>query len=199
MTRPCLLPRQSGPATALGNVQSQGFRHEFRMSVWRASLKRHPTAPALGQLLSRTGRAPFKPFVGRELRRAPTDRRRQTRSRQKQFRFEILAAYAAVDLNNALLKAELAITLSHRHKHSRVLHLCVKPRVYPAIAGPNDQAPAILKTASAFNDHPPSADDDSCHPSRSSYSKSPACCRAAWAARSMAKPPGSVTGSSARR
>ena len=73
-------------------------------------------APALGQLLGPDRLVAAGPDLG-TLRVTPqfsTDRRRRPVERRCNFVLRSTACMQAVDLN-ALLKAELAITLSHRH------------------------------------------------------------------------------------
>jgi hypothetical protein len=95
-----------------------------------------PPAPALGQLLSpdrliASGPNLRGPGVAPQL---PTDRRRRSVKRRSNFVLRSTACTQAVDLN-ALLKAELAITLSHRHNTLQVLHLCREPKGHPVRRG----------------------------------------------------------------
>src|SRR5258708_27041599 len=75
-----------------------------------------PPAPACGQLLSPDRLvAPIPNLRGRGVApQLPPDRRRRPVKRRSNFVLRSTACMQAVDLN-ALLKAELAITLSHRH------------------------------------------------------------------------------------
>src|ERR1700692_2221748 len=72
--------------------------------------------PALGQSLSPDRLVTPRPNLGRPgiAPQFPTDRRRRPVERRCNFVLRSTACMQAVDLN-ALLKAELAITLSHRH------------------------------------------------------------------------------------
>ncbi len=75
-----------------------------------------PTSPAFGQLLSPDRLVAPGPDLGRPgvAPQFPTDRRRRPVERRRNFVLRFTACMQAVNLN-ALLKAELAITLSHRH------------------------------------------------------------------------------------
>src|SRR5665213_2187781 len=95
----------------------KAFAHAVTQ-VWQARQLEAaiPPAPALGQLLSSDRFVTALPDLGR-LRVAmqlPTDRRRRSVKRSCNLVLRSTACMQAVDLN-ALLKAELAITLSHRH------------------------------------------------------------------------------------
>jgi hypothetical protein len=75
-----------------------------------------PPAPALGQSLSADRLVTPGPDLGGpgSAPQFPTDRRRRPVERRCNFVLRSTACMQAVDLN-ALFKAELAITLSHRH------------------------------------------------------------------------------------
>src|ERR1700720_2558080 len=75
-----------------------------------------PTPPALGQFLSPDRLVTLRPDLGRPrvAPQFPTDRRRRPIERRRNFVLRFTACMQAVNLNS-LLKAELAITLSHRH------------------------------------------------------------------------------------
>ena len=75
-----------------------------------------PPSPALGQLLRPDRLVATRPDLGRPgvAPKFTTDRRRRPVKRRRNFVLRFAACMQAVNLN-ALLKAELAITLSHRH------------------------------------------------------------------------------------
>jgi len=96
-------------------------RKAFAHVVLQARLARQfeaaiPPAPALGQLLGPDRLVAPRPDLGgpRVPPQFPTDRRRRPVERRSNFVLRSTAYMQAVDLN-ALFKAELAITLSHRH------------------------------------------------------------------------------------
>src|SRR6267154_1030448 len=74
------------------------------------------TSPALGQLLSPDRIVAPAPDLGGSgvAPQFPTNRRRRSAKRRPNIVLRFTACMQAVNLN-ALLKAELAITLSHRH------------------------------------------------------------------------------------
>ena len=97
------------------------YRKAFAHAVSQVRLARQleaaiPSAPALGQLLSPDRLVAPSPNLGGPgvAPQLPTDRRRRPVKRRSNFVLRSTACMQAVDLN-ALLKAELAITLSHRH------------------------------------------------------------------------------------
>ena len=112
-----MFQRQSASDLLWGMSHRKAFAH----AVPQVRLARQLEAailppPTLGQLL-RPDRlvAPAQTLVGRELRsKFPTDRRRRPVKRRRNLILRSTACMQAVDLN-ALLKAELAITFSHRH------------------------------------------------------------------------------------
>jgi hypothetical protein len=75
-----------------------------------------PSAPTFGHLLSPDRLVAALPDFGRPgvTLQLSTDRRRRPVKRRRNFVLRFTACMQAVNLN-ALLKAELAITLSHRH------------------------------------------------------------------------------------
>jgi len=75
-----------------------------------------PTSPAFGQLLSPDRLVAPGPDLGRPgvAPKFTTDRRRRPFKRRRNFVLRSTGCMQPVDLN-ALLKAELAITSSHRH------------------------------------------------------------------------------------
>src|SRR6266545_1134980 len=75
-----------------------------------------PPASTFGQLLSPNRLIASAPDFGRSgvAPQLPTNRRRRALERQRNLVLRSTACMQAVDLNT-LLKAELAITLSHRH------------------------------------------------------------------------------------
>jgi hypothetical protein len=75
-----------------------------------------PSSPALSQLLSPDRLVAPGPDLGRPgvAPQLPTDRRWRSVKRRRNFVLRSTGCMQPVDLN-ALLKAELAITLSHRH------------------------------------------------------------------------------------
>src|SRR6478672_3525128 len=109
--------RQSASDLLWGMSHRKAFAHAVpQVRLARQLEAAIPPAPALGQLLSPDSLvAPIPnlrgPGVAPQL---PTDRRRRPVKRRSNFVLRSTACMQAVDLN-ALLKAELAITLSHRH------------------------------------------------------------------------------------
>src|ERR1700737_4727940 len=110
-----MLARQ--PASDL--LRGMSHRKAFAHAVPQVRLARQletaiPPPPALGQLLGPDRLVAAGPDLGR-LRVAPqlpTDRRRRPIKRRCNLALRSTACMQAVDLNS-LLKAELAITLSH--------------------------------------------------------------------------------------
>src|SRR5438034_9907112 len=113
MTRPC--SSASRPAICSGD------RKAFAHAVSQVRLARQleaaiPPSPTLGQLLSPDRLVAPGPDLGRPgiAPQLPADRRWRPVEHRRNFVLRFTACMQAVNLN-ALFKAELAITLSHRH------------------------------------------------------------------------------------
>ena len=109
--------RQSASDLLWGMSHRKAFAHAVpQVRLARQLEAAIPPAPALGQLLSPDRLvAPIPNLRGPGVApKLPTDRRRRPVKRRSNFVLRSTACMQAVDLN-ALLKAELAITLSHRH------------------------------------------------------------------------------------
>jgi len=112
-----MLARQSASDLLRGMSHRKAFAHAVsQVRLARQLEAAIPPSPALGQLLSPDRLvAPCPNFRGPGVApQLPTDRRRRPVKRRSNFVLRSTACMQAVDLN-ALLKAELAITLSHRH------------------------------------------------------------------------------------
>ena len=112
-----MLQRQSASDLLGGMSHRKAFAHaasQVRLACqFEAAI---PSPPALGQLLSPDGLVAARPDLGRQsvAPKFPTDCRRRSLERRCNLSLRSTACMQAVDLN-ALFKAELAITLSHRH------------------------------------------------------------------------------------
>ena len=102
-------------------LRGMSHRKAFAHAVPQVRLARQleaaiPPSPTFGQLLSPDRLVAARPDLGRPgvAPQLPTDRRRRPVKRRRNFVLRFTACMQAVNLN-ALLKAELAITLSHRH------------------------------------------------------------------------------------
>src|ERR1700722_16652092 len=112
-----MLARQSAGDLLRGMSHRKAFAHAVpQVRLARQLEAAIPLAPPLGQLLCPDGLIATPPHLGRPgvAPQFPTDRRRRPVERRCNFVLRSTACMQAVDLN-ALLKAELAITLSHRH------------------------------------------------------------------------------------
>src|ERR1700682_2096501 len=112
-----MFQRQSGRDLLWGMSHRKAVAHAVpQVRLARQLEAAIPLPPALGQLLSPDRLVAAGPDLGR-LRVAtqlPTNRRRRPVKRRCNLVLRSTACMQAVDLN-PLLKAELAITLSHRH------------------------------------------------------------------------------------
>src|SRR5450432_3534152 len=112
-----LFQRQSASDLFWGMSHRKAFAHAVpQVRLARQFEAAIPLPPALGQLLSPdrlvTPRPNLRwPGVAPQF---PTDRRRRPAERRSNLVLRFTACMQAVNLN-ALFKAELAITLSHRH------------------------------------------------------------------------------------
>src|ERR1700675_3455761 len=102
-------------------LRGMSHRKAFADAVSQVRLARQLEAailpsPTFGQLLSPDRLVAASPDLGRPgvTPQLPIDRRRRTVKRRRNLVLRFTARMQAVNLN-ALLKAELAITLSHRH------------------------------------------------------------------------------------
>src|SRR3982074_3653753 len=112
-----MLQRQSASDLLWGMSHRKAFAHAVpQVRLARQLEAAIPTSPTLGQLLSpnRLLASPPNPRGRGVAPQLPTDRRRRPVKRRCNIVLRSTACMQAVDLN-ALLKAELAITLSHRH------------------------------------------------------------------------------------
>src|ERR1700676_2102856 len=112
-----MFQRQSASDLLWGMSHRKAFAHAVaQVRLARQLETAIPSPPALGQLMSPDRLVATRPGPGRlgVAPQFPTDRRRRTVKRSTNFFLRSTACMQAVDLN-ALLKAELAITLSHRH------------------------------------------------------------------------------------
>src|ERR1700682_5017635 len=112
-----MLARQSASDLLRGMSHRKAFAHVVsQVRLARQLEAAIPPAPALGQLLRPDRLVAFRPDLGRPgvAPKVPTARRRPPAKRCSNFFLRFTACMQAVNLN-ALLKAELAITLSHRH------------------------------------------------------------------------------------
>src|SRR5438034_5128034 len=110
---------QRQPASDL--LWGMSHRKAFAHAVSQVRLARQleaaiPPSPTLGQLLSPDRLVAPGPDLGRPgiAPQLPADRRWRPVERRRNFVLRFTACMQAVNLN-ALFKAELAITLSHRH------------------------------------------------------------------------------------
>jgi len=112
-----MFQRQSASDLLWGMSHRKAFAHAVpQVRLARQLEAAIPPAPALGQLLGPDRLVAPHPDLGRPgvAPQFPTDRRRRPLKRRSNFVLRSTACVQAVDLN-ALFKAELAITLSHRH------------------------------------------------------------------------------------
>src|SRR5579859_2409226 len=112
-----MLARQSAGDLFWGMSHRKAFAHAVsQVRLARQLEAAIPSAPPFGQLLSPDRLIAFSPNLGR-LRitiQFPTDCRRRSTERRRNFVLRFTARMQTVDLN-PLLKAELAITTSHRN------------------------------------------------------------------------------------
>src|SRR5882757_424205 len=112
-----MLQRQSASDLLWGMSHRKAFAHAVpQVRLARQLEAAIPTSPTLGQLLSPDRLVASRPNLrgpGVALQ-LPTDRRRRSIERRCNIVLRSTACMQAVDLN-ALFKAELAITFSHRH------------------------------------------------------------------------------------
>ncbi|MDI4236486.1 hypothetical protein OZ411_27090 [Bradyrhizobium sp. Arg237L] len=112
-----MLQRQSACDLLWGMSHRKAFAHAVPQ-VWLARQLEAaiPSSPALGQVLRPDRLVAARPNLGRPgvAPQFPTDRRRRPAKRRRNLVLRSTACMQAVDLN-ALFKAELAITPSHRH------------------------------------------------------------------------------------
>src|SRR3954471_8830067 len=112
-----MFQRQSASDLLWGMSHRKAFAHAVpQVRLARQLEAAIPLSPALGQLLRPDRFVATRPNLGRPgvAPQLPTDRRRRPVKRRRNFVLRSTGCMQAVDLN-ALLKAELAITLSHRH------------------------------------------------------------------------------------
>src|ERR1700688_5094840 len=112
-----MLARQSASDLLWGMSHRKPVAHavsQFRLA--RQPEAAIPPSPALGQLLRPDRLVATRPDLGRPgvASKFTTDRRRRPVKRRRNFVLRFSDCMQAVNLN-ALLKAELAITMSHRH------------------------------------------------------------------------------------
>src|SRR5229473_5425924 len=112
-----MFQRQSASDLLWGMSHRKAFAHVVpQVRLARQLEAAIPLPPALGQLMSPDRLVATRPGPGRlgVAPQFPTDRRGVPVKRRCNFSLRSTACMQAIDLN-ALLKAELAITLSHRH------------------------------------------------------------------------------------
>src|SRR6266478_8495533 len=112
-----MLVRQSASDLLWGMSHRKAFAHAVsQVRLARQLEAAIPPSPALGQLLRPDRLIAARPDLGRPgvAPNFTTDRRRRPVQRRSNLVLRSTACMQAVDLN-ALFKAELAITLSHRH------------------------------------------------------------------------------------
>jgi hypothetical protein len=112
-----MFQRQSASDLLWGMSHRKAFAHAVpQVRLARQLEAAIPPTPALGQLLGPDGLVAPRPDLGGPgvAPQFPTDRRRRPVERRSNLVLRSTARMQAVDLN-ALFKAELAITLSHRH------------------------------------------------------------------------------------
>jgi len=112
-----MLQRQSASDLLWGMSHRKAFAHAVPQGRLARQLEAAiPPPPALGQLLSPDRLIAARPDLGglRVAPQLPTNRRPRPIKRRCNLVLRSTACMQAVDLN-PLLKAELAITLSHRH------------------------------------------------------------------------------------
>ncbi len=112
-----MLQRQSASDLLWGMSHRKAFAHAVPQAWLARQLEAAiPSSSALGQLLSPDRLVASRPDFGRLgiAPQFPTDRRWRSAKRRRNLVLRSTACMQAVDLN-ALLKAELAITSSHRH------------------------------------------------------------------------------------
>src|SRR5260370_33233405 len=112
-----MLERQSTSDLLWGMSHRKGIAHAVpQVRLARQLEAAIPSPPALGQLLSPNRLVATRPEFGRPgvAPQLPTDRRWRPIERRRNLVLRSTGCMQPVDLT-ALLKAELAITLSHRH------------------------------------------------------------------------------------
>src|SRR3981081_615642 len=112
-----MLARQSASDLLRGMSHRKAFAHAVpQVRLARQLEAAIPPSPALGQLLRPDRLVATRPDLGRPggAPKFTTDRRRRPVNVSRFFVLRFTRCMHAVKLN-ALLKAELAITLSHRH------------------------------------------------------------------------------------
>ena len=112
-----MLQRQSASDLFWGMSHRKAFPHAVSQVRLACQLEATiPPSSALGQLLRPNRVVATRPDLGRPgvASKLTTDRRRRPVKRGRNFILRFTVCVQAVNLN-ALLKAELAITLSHRH------------------------------------------------------------------------------------
>src|SRR6266851_2376485 len=112
-----MFQRQSASDLLWGMSHRKAFAHVVaQVRLARQLEAAIPLPPALGQLMSPDRLVATRPGPGRPgvAPQFPTDRRGVPVKRSCNIFLRSTASMQAIDLN-ALLKAELAITLSHRH------------------------------------------------------------------------------------
>src|SRR5258708_40168883 len=112
-----MFQRQSARDLLWGMSHRKAFAHAVpQVRLARQLEAAIPPSPALGQLLSPDRLVAPRPDLGglRVAPQFPTDRRRRPVKRRRNFVLRSTGCMQPVDLNS-LLKAELAITLSHRN------------------------------------------------------------------------------------
>src|SRR6267142_1590171 len=111
-----MLQRQSASDLLWGMSHRKAFAHTVpQVRLARQLEAAIPSPPALGQSLSPDRLVATRPDLGglRVAPQLPTDCRWRPFKRRRNFVLRFTACMQAVNLNS-LLKAELAITLSHR-------------------------------------------------------------------------------------
>src|SRR5512140_2514470 len=112
-----MFQRQSASDLLWGMSHRKAFAHAFPQVRLACQLEAAiPLSPAFGQSLSPDRLIASPPELGRPriTPQFPADRRRRPIERRRNLVLRFTACMQAVNLN-ALFKAELAITLSHRH------------------------------------------------------------------------------------
>src|SRR6266516_358946 len=112
-----MFQRQSASDLLWGMSHRKAFAHAVPQARLARQLEADiPSPPALGQLLSPDGIVAPGPDLGgpRVAPQLPTDRRWRPVERRRNFVLRFIGCMQPINLNS-LFKAELAITLSHRH------------------------------------------------------------------------------------